>query len=188
MSEPLKIAITGKLRSGKDTAARYLMTDHGFDVPISFGAALKRIYHELFPWIPADRKPREGYQKLGQLIREHFDEDVWIKHAERMVEFSLDKRYINGVVISDLRQPNEYDWARKNGFIIARITAPDELRIERARLAGDEFSADNLAHETEQFVDGFEVDYELHNDGDYRGLFAQIDDMIRDIRRKGAIE
>lgn len=188
MCEPIKIAITGKLRSGKDTAARYLMTDHGFDVPISFGAALKRVYHELFPWIPADRKPREGYQKLGQLIREHFDEDVWIKHAERMVEFSLDKRYINGVVISDLRQPNEYDWARKNGFIIVRITAPDELRIERARLAGDEFSADNLAHETERYVDGFEVDYELHNDGDYHGLFEQIDDMMRDIRRKGAIE
>lgn len=186
MSEPIKIAVTGKLRSGKDTVAYHLTDKHGFGLPISFGWQLKRIYHELFPWIPADIKQREGYQKFGQLIREHFDEDVWIKHAAKSVEIALDSRSTKGVVIKDLRQPNEYEWARKNGFIVVRVTASDELRIKRAKLAGDEFGEANLTHETEQHVDSFDVDYELTNDGDYEDLYAQVDAMMDEIKRKGA--
>lgn len=184
----IKIAITGKLRSGKDSAAWHLFYAHDFAVPIAFGTTLKNMYHSLFPWVNKDAKPREAYQKFGQLMREQFDEDVWVKHAARSVDFALDSRKTVGVVISDLRQPNEYEWAKSNGFIIVRVTAPDELRIERAKAAGDDFSAEDLAHDTEQHVDGFAVDYEVVNDGSLADLYAQVDAVMDEIRRKGSIE
>jgi dephospho-CoA kinase len=37
----VKIALTGKFRSGKDTAANHLYIRHGFD-RVAFGDALKR--------------------------------------------------------------------------------------------------------------------------------------------------
>ena len=180
----IKIALTGKMRSGKDTVAVHLAFEHGFEYPIAFGDKLKRTFHELFPWVSAQSKPREGYQRFGQLIRKEFDEDVWVKHLASTVEFLEDSRKTRGIVITDLRQPNEYEWCHANGFIIVRVTAPDELRIARAKAAGDNFSADDLAHETERHVDRFEVDYEIANDGTVDELTAKVDEIIDDIKRK----
>jgi len=177
----IKIALTGKMRSGKDTVALHLAFEHGFEYPIAFGDKLKRTFHELFPWVFAQSKPREGYQRFGQLIREEFDENVWVKHLASTVEFLEDSRKTRGIVITDLRQPNEYEWCRANGFIIVRVTAPDELRIARAKAAGDNFSADDLAHETERHVDRFEVDYEIVNDGTLAELEAQVNIMMAEI-------
>lgn len=182
MSDVIKIALTGKMRSGKDSAAWHLFYAHDFAVPIAFGTTLKNMYHSLFPWVPKDSKPREAYQKFGQLMREQFDEDVWVKHAARSVDFALDSRKTVGVVISDLRQPNEYEWAKSNGFIIVRVTAPDELRIERAKAAGDDFSADDLTHETESYVDSFQVDFSINNNGDLAYLYSQVDEIVKKIR------
>lgn len=182
----IKIALTGKMRSGKDTVAMHLAFEHGFEYPIAFGDKLKRTFHELFPWVSAQSKPREGYQRFGQLIREEFDENVWVKHLASTVELLEDSRKTRGIVITDLRQPNEYEWCHANGFIIVRVTAPDELRIARAKAAGDVFTDDELSHETERYVDEFEADYEIVNDGTVDELKAKIDELMNEIRRKGA--
>jgi dephospho-CoA kinase len=131
--------------------------------------------------VSAQSKPREGYQRFGQLIREEFDENVWVKHLASTVEFLEDSRKTRGIVITDLRQPNEYEWCRANGFIIVRVTAPDELRIARAKAAGDDFSAEDLSHETESHVDSFVVDYEIHNDGTIADLDTKVDEMMAEI-------
>ena len=178
----IKIALTGKMRSGKDTVALHLAFEHGFEYPIAFGDKLKRTFHELFPWVSAQSKPREGYQRFGQLIRKEFDENVWVKHLASTVEFLEDSRKTRGIVITDLRQPNEYEWCRANGFIIVRVTAPDELRLERARLAGDNFTEADLAHETEQWVDGFDADFVIVNDGSVDELKAKVDEVIVQIK------
>lgn len=184
----IKIALTGKMRSGKDTVAMHLAFEHGFEYPIAFGDKLKRTFHELFPWVSAQSKPREGYQRFGQLIREEFDENVWVKHLASTVEFLEDSRKTRGIVITDLRQPNEYEWCRANGFIIVRVTAPDELRIARAKAAGDVFAEEDLAHDTESHVNEYEVDYEIHNDGTIADLDTKVDEMMDEIKRKGAVE
>ena len=179
MPKPIKIALTGKMRSGKSFISDYLFVKHGFELPIAFGDKLKIVYHELFPWVDRKSKPRADYQKFGQLMREHFDANVWIRHVEYRVKALEKLRNVRGIVIEDLRQPNEYEWARANGFVIVRVSAPDELRLERARLAGDNFTEADLAHETEQWVDGFEVDFEIMNDGTFGELKAKVDEMIR---------
>jgi dephospho-CoA kinase len=180
----VKIALTGKLRAGKDELARHLYIRHGFD-RVAFGDALKKNAHATFPWVSEFSKPRALYQSYGQLMRQ-IDPDVWIKHAERAVKGAIDFRVNTGaeqigVVITDLRQPNEYEWARNNGYTIIRVTAPDEDRIARAKIAGDDFNEADLEHETESHIDSFDCDYEIHNYGSIDDLKAQIDTILAQI-------
>jgi dephospho-CoA kinase len=181
----VKIAICGRLRSGKDTAANHLYIRHSFN-RVAFGDALKKNAHATFPWIYAYNKPRALYQQFGQLMRQ-IEPDVWIKHADRAVKGAIDYNVNTGaekvgVVITDLRQPNEYEWARNNGFTIIRVTAPDEDRLFRAKLAGDDFNEADLAHETESHIDGFAVDYEIVNDGSVDELKEQVDTILAGMR------
>jgi len=177
----IKLALTGQLRAGKDAVADYLWLTHGFG-KVAFGAELKRQYHALLPWIPKEPKPRAGYQKFGQLVRQEFGEDVWVRHAAEAVAFYENQRSTSGIVISDLRQPNELAWCRANGFVIIRVTAPEELRIARAIEAGDAFEAADLAHDTESHTAGFAVDYELVNDGSIDDLRTKVDAVLAEIR------
>jgi len=179
MTDVFKLAITGKFRSGKDAVADRLFSEHGFELPIAFGSPLKYYADKIYAHTPRDSsgKQRRMYQIFGQAARA-FDEDVWVRHAEYSVNMALNSRSTTGIVISDLRQPNEYEWCKRNGFVIVRVTAPEEIRLERAKEAGDIFEADDLAHETEQYVDSFEVDYEIINNGTLFELYAKVDEFI----------
>jgi dephospho-CoA kinase len=181
----VKIALTGKLRSGKDTVANHLYIRHSFN-RVAFGDALKKNAHATFPWVSEFSKPRALYQKFGQLMRQEFDEDVWIKHAEQAVKGAIDFNVNTGaervgVVLTDVRQPNEVAWCRKNGFTIIRVTAPDEDRLWRAKLAGDDFTEADLDHETESHIDSFDCDYEIHNDGSLADLQRKVDEIMEAI-------
>lgn len=199
-NKPLRIALTGRMRSGKSTIADHLWLNHDF-AKVSFASSLKqladRLFSHLYEPIYEDcpfseggrtvkeyRKPRALLQELGQKMRE-IDEDVWIKQAEQDVELAEAWRSTAGVVIDDLRQPNEYEWARANGFIIIRVEASEELRLRRAKQAGDSFSAEDMAHDTEQHADGFSVDYVITNDGDLDDLKRQVDEIMSEVKAKG---
>ncbi|MED4828165.1 hypothetical protein P9442_09020 [Bacillus atrophaeus] len=82
------------------------------------------------------------------------------------------------MLVEDCRQPNEYSRLRAEGFTIVRITAPTELRIERARKAGDDFDLKALDHSTELALQSFEVDYEITNDGTVEQLYAKLDALM----------
>jgi dephospho-CoA kinase len=115
------------------------------------------------------------------------DPDVWVKHAERAVKGAIDFRVNTGaervgIVLTDVRQANEVAWCRENGFTLIRVTAPDEVRIARAIEAGDSFVENDLVHSTELAIDGFEVDYEIVNDGSVDDLKAQVDAIVADIK------
>ena len=189
----IKIALTGKMRSGKTSAAIHLLAEYGFET-LSFGGKLKLFADEIFACsdvykpepiyedtpigrhVVGYRKPRRLYQDFGQAMRQ-LDPDIWIKHAEAKLKSSEAER----IVIDDLRQPNEYEWARANGFVIIRVNAPEYLRIERAEAVGDNFDIADLTHETEKHVDTFAVDYEVNNNGDIRDLERQIDEIMTEI-------
>lgn len=180
-----KIALTGKMRSGKSRAADHIQYRHDF-VTLAFGDDLKRIFHELNPWVSEMPKPRAEYQRFGQEMRRLYGDDIWIKHVERRIgilskSFEMFTDKLN-VVVTDLRQPNEYEWARANGFTIIRISAPEALRRERAAFAGDKFSDEDWTHDTEMHVDSFEVDYEIVNDGNFDELHAKVDEIMGEIR------
>ncbi|NOU98462.1 adenylate kinase [Paenibacillus sp. LMG 31457] len=185
------MALTGRLRSGKDSVAAYLCEKYGY-TRFAFGDELKRYYHELFGEMGT--KPREGYQWFGQAMRQR-DPDVWVRKCFASIDFrrsdnaalnSSLKRYSKRpnlsvpfhAVITDLRQPNEYERCRVEGYVIIRVKAPEDVRINRAIESADTFNLADLRHDTEAHVDTFAVDYEIDNDGTLAELYAQIDAIM----------
>jgi hypothetical protein len=179
---PIKLALCGRLRSGKDTVAQYLTLFYDFQ-KFAFADPLKRYLHEIFPHVPREPKPRRLLQLFGQKMRE-IDPDVWVnltmhKIDEYLRQYTCDCSPLKPrVVVTDCRQRNEYDRLRAEGFVFVRINADDELRIRRALEAGDDFTVHDLAHETELLVDSFDVDYEVNNNGTTPELYAQLDAIM----------
>lgn len=180
-----KIAITGKARSGKTELSHYAWMLYGFK-EFDFSTVLKDEFHRLFPHIPRDPKPRAYYQKFGQWLRE-IDPDIWVKMTMDNVhkycfEDSLNKvNHKPKVLVNGVRQPNEYQWLREEGFIIIRVNASDDLRIDRTHSAGDIFTESDLKHETESHIDTFKVDYEINNLGSIGEMYDQFDAIMRNI-------
>jgi|SRR5690625_1346882 len=197
--KPLRIALTGRMRSGKSTIADYLWLKHDF-AKVSFASDLKyvadRLFSHLYEPIYEDcpfseggrtikeyRKPRALLQTLGQKMRE-IDEDVWIKQVEQDVKLAEAWRRTAGVVIDDLRQPNEYEWAKDNGFVIIRVDTDDDVRLERAKRAGDVFKTEDLRHETEQFIDDIQADIDIWNGEGVSedDLRRKVDEILAEIK------
>ncbi|PGB34888.1 hypothetical protein COM07_25870 [Bacillus toyonensis] len=180
-----KIAITGKARSGKTELSHYAWMLFGFK-EFDFSAVLKDEFHRLFPHIPRDPKPRAYYQKFGQWLRE-IDLDIWVKMTmgkvhEYCFEDGLNKvNHKPKVLVTGVRQPNEYQRLKDEGFVIIRVNASDDLRIERAKEAGDVFTEADLSHETESHIDTFEVDYEINNVGIIGEMYDQFDVIMREL-------
>ena len=180
-----RIAITGKARSGKTELSHYAWMLYGFK-EFDFSAVLKDEFHRLFPHIPRDPKPRAYYQKFGQWLRE-IDPDIWVKMTmakvhEYCFEDALNKvNHKPKVLVNGVRQPNEYRRLKDEGFVIIRVNASDDLRIERAEKAGDVFTEADLSHDTEMHIDTFEVDYEINNVGTIGDMYDQFDTIMREL-------
>jgi dephospho-CoA kinase len=192
------IGLLGRLRSGKDEVARYLAANYGY-TQFAFGDELKRYAHELFGEPAPDEKPRELYQWFGQAMREH-DPDIWVRKCFEAIEWNRDSipEYLrrahgyvtNGevvlsvparpfrAVVSDVRQPNEYDALKSAGYVVIRVEAPDAVRIDRAIKSGDVFNYADLVHDTETALDGYVADFTVDNSGSLDKLHAQIDEIV----------
>lgn len=173
--QPVKIAICGPLRSGKDMATAYLSLFYGF-TPYAFGDSLKAFLFEIFPNVPREPKPRHLLQRFGQIMRE-IDENVWLDACLRKVERNNDSL----VLISDLRQPNEYERLKAEGYVIIRLHADTDVRVTRAIEAGDNFTVHDLIHETETNLDKFDVDYCVENNTTPDLLYDELDAIMFDL-------
>lgn len=178
----MKIAITGKLGAGKDVAVDYLVAMYEF-FPFTFSAKGKALFYELFPELRGDAKQRQPMRDFINGITE-LDvpgaNDVWVDYLFRRIEDHEKLRCCRDsrILITDIRKPAEYERAKAEGFKILRITAPYETRFDRAKRRGDKFKADDLNHPTETALDGFEVDYEIVNDGLLDDLYVRLDEIM----------
>lgn len=189
------IAVAGKLRAGKDEAARYLCEKYGY-TRFAFGDELKRYANELFD-VESGAKPRDLYQWLGQTMRER-DSDIWVRKCFNAIERNNfwreyyaeegdpDPEPPTRAVITDVRQPNEIIRCRSEGYVIIRVNAPESLRIHRAVESADTFNLRDLTHETECHTDLFTVDFDIYNVGTLADLHAQIDNVINSFRDRQA--
>lgn len=182
----MKIALAGKLRSGKTTVEQYLCAIHDF-TPFAFADPLKYSFYNLFPQYRSQPKPRALLQRYGEGMCA-IDPHVWIRPTFERIDRTTGIAAIEGrtprILITDLRKQTELDEVRRQGFTVIRITAPEELRIRRAVEAGDDFNVEDLYHATEMAVDNFAVDYEVSNEGDAFMLYAQIDRILAELEVK----
>lgn len=178
----LKVAFIGPMRSGKSEAARYLAETYDFE-KVSFGDHLRYCVETVWGVNTTGVKPRAQLQQLGQLARQ-FDPDVWVKPLAAKV-FQLTAGNANrerqfSVVIDDLRQPNEYEWCKANGFTIVRVAAGRGAQKERIEALGETYDPAHLAHETEQHHKKFHADHLVLNGScdSLDLLHAQLDALI----------
>lgn len=179
----LQIALTGKMRSGKDLVGLYLIAEHGFK-RFAFGDGIVKTAMKLFPDEFMGEKPRKLLQEFGQDCV-GIDKNVWVNFLFREMLYQGIDPLVDNVVITDLRQPHEHEKLVESGFVIVRVNTEDELRKERIMNSGETFSEENFNHITEQFVDGFEVDFDLENNRTPEELIEQVACMLMNITGGG---
>tara|TARA_X000000950_G_C13771958_1_gene601381 strand:+ start:413 stop:940 length:528 start_codon:yes stop_codon:yes gene_type:complete len=118
----MKLAILGKMGSGKSTSAKYLKENYNFKIH-SFGYPVKKFAKEIFN---EKSKNRKLIQDFAQKVKE-IDPDVWVKYLINNLD--LEKN----IVIDDLRFPNEYKVLKKNGFKIIKLSITDEFQEIRLK-------------------------------------------------------
>lgn len=114
----MKIAICGKMASGKTTLADWFVEHHGFQ-KISLAAKVKSIAADLFAMVGKDRRL---LQQIGMKMRE-IREDVWIDY--------LINHEGENLIVDDVRFINEAEKLKTAGWTLIRINIDDDLQKER---------------------------------------------------------
>lgn len=179
----MKIAILGKMRSGKDTASDYLHTKVDFKT-FAFGDGITGVITRYFPKLLLEGKPRHAYQLIGQTFRS-LRPAVWIDELDTRVWHATFGIPDPDILVTDLRQMNEYDYLKEEGYTIIKIEADEELRLARIAKSGDSFDPSTLNHETETAVDVIPYDYLVTNNGTLEELFEQLDFVLEELAQEG---
>ena len=120
-----KIAVTGKMCSGKTTLCNYLcQIEPRFQI-FSFGKKVKQVATDLFQMDPLV-KDRSLLTNLATKMRE-IDPDVWVNYIIRQC------KDVDYCLVDDLRYQNEYEALIKNGFQIIQLQVSDELQEKRIK-------------------------------------------------------
>lgn len=171
------VGISGFARTGKDTAANYLVKHHGF-TRVSFADTLRDLAFRADPQIEVgeDLVPLSGVvsahtwegakdfpqvrgflQRLGVGAREILGENIWVDAAFR----EMQKAPTDRIVVPDVRFPNEANAIRWNPPQTGPITATKGTLI---RLHRPGFGPIN-SHPSETALDNYHFDHDIDNDG-----------------------
>ena len=214
------IGFVGLIGSGKDTAADYLVNFHGFRRD-SFATTLKDAVSAVFGWdrlmlegrTAESRAWREQVdtwwaQRLNMphltprwilqhwgtdVLRNHFNDDIWIASLEHKLQRSTDN-----VVISDVRFPNEIKAIRRAGgyiYWIQRGELPPWYQCALTENTTDEYDQWLLqdayklmeqswpqVHNSEWAWVGQSFDAVIDNNHSVDELYDQLKNLVQDHR------
>jgi len=150
---PIKIAFSGKMRSGKDTACRIIKDISGrnglFVWHGSLAAPMKELCRDGLGM--SDRKTLQtfGTDIIRKGCREHFGhEDFWVN---LFLAKSLEAERHNDILLcSDVRFPNEVWGLQRNGFFVVRLEVTQEQQLARP---GDGKETTGHDHPSEVAID-----------------------------------
>ncbi len=161
MDESIKIALVGKKKSGRFFIAQHLKLKHHYK-NWKLLDGVERILRTLYGYHSWERIPWEKQIEVYDFFYKR-DPNVWIEFLKTRLE-KTDKN----IVINDARYINEVQELKKLGFVIIRVTAPEDRRKANiAKMLGP--TADKgtvVLHEyynTDPTV-GYQVDYSIHNE------------------------
>tara|TARA_B100001287_G_scaffold36658_1_gene26084 strand:+ start:5686 stop:6216 length:531 start_codon:yes stop_codon:yes gene_type:complete len=117
----MKIAITGKMCSGKSTLANKIVEkDQRYQI-FSFGGKVKEVATDLFNM---KQKDRTLLVSIGTKMRE-IDPDVWTNYVIKQTEG------LTHCIIDDLRYQNEYEALSNAGFEIIQLVIDEKSQKKR---------------------------------------------------------
>ena len=167
----MRIAITGKMCSGKTYIADYLIEKYNL-TKFSFASEVKNIASELFNM---ENKDRKLLQTVADKMKD-IDKDVWVKYTLKLIGEK------QNVVIDDLRFKNELKYLRENGFITIRINISNEEQESRLSKKYPDTYNEHLSrrnHNSEIDIENLEVDYEFNSD---ENLINNINKLLNDLK------
>ena len=116
----MKIAIIGKMCSGKTTISQIIQNYDNTYKRVGFGDKVKYYATELFNMEGKDRSLLINFANKMRDI----DPDVWVREAMKQID---GENYI----IDDVRYQNELDHLMKNNWIIIKLNISEKLQKER---------------------------------------------------------
>ena len=116
----MKIAIVGKMCSGKTTLANYIMSKDPRHKIFSFGKGVKDIAYNYFDM---KEKDRSLLINIASKMKE-IDNDIWIKYLFN----TINSQYC---IIDDVRHQNELDYLIKNGWFIIHLNIDKQTQQKR---------------------------------------------------------
>lgn len=176
------IGLTGRARSGKDTAAAHLQA--GGYVHLKFAGPIKAMLLTLpgmtEEHVEGDLKdtihsvygitPRRMMQTIGDWGRD-LDPDFWVNAMRGVIENIERDEGRAHFVISDVRYDNEAAMVCEFGGIIAHIHRDKAAKVE--------------SHSSEIGIDPSSVDVLIRNDSSISDLHARIDGVVTAMARVG---
>ncbi len=176
----LVIGISGRIGTGKTSAARYLSSGHGFQY--------LRYSQVLSEWQAQDPESKSRLQEIG-----------WKVMAGGM-QAELNRRLMaqiardGDIAIDGLRHPIDYESLAKSfsvSFHLLYIDSPRNVRWMRLKDRGkyqtlEAFEAAD-SHPVEQQIETLlpKADMVLHNEGSLEGLYTSLDRTILNLRSEG---
>lgn len=147
----VNIGISGKMYSGKTSAATVLMGMYPF-IRMPFAGGLKEIVARIFG-VPVDGpdKDRELLQWFGTDICRAKDPDCWA----RMLVRDWKMGGMPPIIVDDVRFPNEADILKANGFYLMRLEVSQEAQERRALRQGTAWDPDKATHQSEVALDDY---------------------------------
>ncbi|WJJ55330.1 hypothetical protein QB910_000086 [Dabrowskivirus KKP3916] len=168
------VAIHGRAYAGKDTVAS-MFIDEGY-VRIAFADPVYTIAKRFFFM---RKKNRRILQLIGQGARYLINRDIWVRIAMRKINATISEG--KPVVVTDLRQENEFLALYRAGFTIIHVDASLEVRQERCRLRdGIEPQPELWEAKSETGADQFiDLMYSIDNSGTLEQLREQVDKILK---------
>lgn len=148
------VGIIGYAGSGKGTVADVFAKNANW-VKCAYADPLKDVVAALFRWprellegdTPESREyrekvnqywadllempgltPRKILQQFGsEVLRDHFHNDIWVKHMESRIDLESLATNPKNIVIPDCRFENEAESIRKRGGIIIKVVSPFQV-------------------------------------------------------------
>lgn len=183
MSKKIILGFVGEMVSGKGTVAAYLQKNHKATTH-RYSTMLRDVADRLYL-----EKSRLNLQKLSQVLRENFSQDIMARVIAEDVK--NDKNDI--IIIEGIRRFADIEYLRKiENFKLVYITADIKTRYERLTKrtenaddqlkSFEEFKLDHK-HESESEIlaVGETADYRIDNNGNFEDLYNQIEKIIKEL-------
>jgi len=168
----MHIGFVGKIGSGKDAAADYVVKKHKF-----VSLRLSDVISDELVRLGIDSS-RENKQILGTKMRREQGEDILMRKL-------FDKAGKGGnYIFNGIRHPDEAAFLKKNGGILVKMVCDEKVRFERAKVRDkidwQEFKImDN--RESERMIDKIKTDFSINNNGSLENLQKQLDKLIAEL-------
>ena len=161
----MKICISGRFGTGKDTIADYIVNEYGYEKK-AFADDMRLFLGSYMGVTKEHKHYRKIMQMFGtDIVRNLVDEEFWLNRLLEQIKHPL-------IVVSDARFINEVEGLKKQGFTIIRVVS-DKSRREQI----------GTNHRSETELDDYNLwDYVIENNDSLEDLYKQVDIFMKQVR------